>query len=103
MKNDKIVIQSVEESRSTAGGVVDSWSTFSTVWADVEQLSGNESYSADMIVYNDVKKFTIYYNHGQDITAKMQIIYRDDTYKITSISHIKRLETVLIAVRHDDE
>ena len=103
MKNDKIVIQEVTESRSGAGGVTESWSEFATVWADVEQISGNENYTSDMLVYNDLKRFKIYYNHGQDVTAKMRIIYRGDKYWINSISNVDRLETVITATRQDDE
>lgn len=103
MKNDKIVIQSVAESRSTSGGTVESWSTFSTVWADVKQISGNENFNANMLIYSDFKQFTIYYNHGQDITVKMRIVYRGDNYNITSVSHKDRLETILIGIRYDDE
>lgn len=103
MKNDKIVIQQVVETRSDEGGVVETWETFATAWADVEQVSGSEGYTADMIVYNDVKSFKIYYNHGQNVTAKMRIQYRNETYKITSIDDKNRLQTIIIAVRHDDE
>jgi SPP1 family predicted phage head-tail adaptor len=103
MKNDLIEIQQVTETRSTEGGVTETWSTFKKVWAKVEQVSGNENYTADMIVYNDVKSFEIYYNIGQSVTAKMKIIYRNETYDITSIEDKNRLKTVIIAVRHDDE
>jgi len=103
MKNDKIEILSPTETRSAAGGVVETWTTTYTMWADVEQVSGNEGFSADMIVYNDVKSFTIYYNYGQNVTAKMRVKYRNDEYNITSISHERRLRTKIIAVRQDDE
>jgi SPP1 family predicted phage head-tail adaptor len=103
MKNDRIDIQQITETRSSIGGVSESWATIYQLWADVEQLSGNENYTSDMMIYNDVKKFIIYYNEGQNITAKMRIVYRNENYNITSISHRDRLETTLIAVRYDDE
>ena len=103
MKNDLVTIQQVTETRSSNGAITESWDTFCEVWADVEQVSGSEGLNADMIVYNDVKSFVVYYNQGQLITAKMRILYRDEIYKITSISHKNRLDTTLIAIRHDDE
>jgi|AntRauTorckE6833_2_1112554.scaffolds.fasta_scaffold03195_8 SPP1 family predicted phage head-tail adaptor len=103
MKNDQIEIYKVTETRSTAGGVTETWGLFLTLWAEVDQVSGNENFNADMMVYNDVKSFAVYYNNGQKITPKMRIRYRDDNYNITSISHKNRLETVLIAARQDDE
>ena len=103
MKNDKITIESVTESRSVNGAVSESWATAYTVWADVEQVSGSENFNSDMTVYNDIKKFIIYYNQGQNVTAKMRIKYRNEYYWIHSISHMDRLETTLVATRYDDE
>jgi SPP1 family predicted phage head-tail adaptor len=103
MKNDRIEIEQVTETRGSEGGVTETWSVLYTVWAEVGQVSGNENYTSDMIVYNDVKKFTIYYNNGQNVTAKMRIKYNGEYYNITSITHIKRLETEIMAVRFDDE
>lgn len=101
--NDKIEIQSVTESRSTTGAVTESWATVYTVWADVEQISGSENYNSDMPVYEDRKTFKIYYNQGQNVTAKMRILYRSDYYYINSINHDKRLKTIIVATRYDDE
>ena len=33
--NERIVIESVSESRSASGAVTESWSTFATVWATI--------------------------------------------------------------------
>jgi SPP1 family predicted phage head-tail adaptor len=103
MKNDKIIIEHVTETRSTVGGLVESWSTFTTVWADVDQISGNENFNSDMIVYSDFKRFTCYYSETRGVTAKMRIKYRDEYYDIRSISDSDRLNTVITAMRHDDE
>lgn len=101
--NDKIVIQSVTEARSAAGAVTETWGTHITCWAEVEQISGSENFDADMLVYNDVKKFIVHYVEGQNVTAKMRILYRSEYYQITSVNHMKRLKTELVAIRYDDE
>jgi SPP1 family predicted phage head-tail adaptor len=101
--NYQIVIEQVTESRSSTGAVVDTWSTLETVFADVEQLSGNENFVSEMTVYYDIKKFIVYYTSGQNVTPKMRISYDGGKYYITSVSHKNRLKTELIAVRNDDE
>ena len=101
--NDKIVIQSVTEARSTTGAVTETWGTHITCWAVVEQISGSEVFDADTLVYNDVKKFIVHYPEGQNVTAKMRIQYRSEYYQITSVNHMQRLKTELVAVRYDDE
>ncbi len=101
--NDKIVIQSVTEGRSSIGAVTQTWATFATVWAEVDQASGSELFTSEMTIYNDIKTFEVYYNHGQDITAKMRIVYRSENYQITSISNKDRLKTLIVAIRYDDD
>jgi SPP1 family predicted phage head-tail adaptor len=103
MMNDKIVIQNVTESRSATGGVTQTPATYLTLWAEVEQASGNENFTSDMNVYNDIKRFTVYYQKGKSITPKMRVVYRTDTYHIISLSNEDRLKTVITAVRYDDE
>jgi SPP1 family predicted phage head-tail adaptor len=103
MKNDKILIQKTTETRSAGGGTNNTWSTVYTAYAKVDQVSGNENLNSDMIVYGDIKRFTIYYTIGQNVTAKMKIVYRSEDYDITSISHENRLQTIILAIRHDDE
>lgn len=101
--NYRIVIQEVTEARSSTGAVTETWSTHADVYAEVEQLSGSENFTSEMMVYNDIKKFVIYYTSGKTVTPKMRISYDSGYYYITSVSHKERLKTELIAVRNDDE
>lgn len=101
--NDSIVIQQTTESRGTAGGVEDTWSTYKTVWAQIEDVSGNENFSSDMRVYEDAKSFKIHQEDAPDVTTKMRISYDSRYFRITSMSKEGRLRTTLIAVALDDE
>ena len=103
MMNDKIVIQEVTEARSATGAVTETWSTFTTCWADVSQISGNENFNSDMLIYNDIKSFKCYYSEVKDVTPKMRLIYRDQYYNITSIAFKDRLKADITAIRYDDE
>jgi SPP1 family predicted phage head-tail adaptor len=101
--NESITIQKVTETRSTTGSVTAAWTTHDTCYSNVEQVTGNEQFTSDMMVYNDIKRFTIYYTNGNDVTPKMRISYDGGIYYITSVAHTNRLHTTLIAIRNDDE
>jgi len=101
--NYSITIQKVTETRSNTGSVTESWTTHDTCYSNVEQVTGNEQFTSDMMVYNDIKKFTIYYANGKTVTPKMRISYDSGIYYIQSVAHTNRLHTTLIAIRNDDE
>ena len=101
--NDSIVIQQTTESRGSAGGVEDTWATYKTVWAEIEDASGNENFSADMTVYEDSKSFKIHTHGAPAVTTKMRISYDSRFFLITSINKEGRLRTTLTGVAYDDE
>lgn len=100
---DYITIQQTTQTRGDIGDVVDSWSTYAACYADVTQISGNEAFTSEQVVYSDTKKFRVYYTSGSGVTAKMRIVYNSENYMITSVAHVDRLFTDMIAVRYDDE
>lgn len=102
-KNDKIIIEEPDSSRGTAGAHAPDWTTHVTSWADIFNLSGNENFTTDMVVYSDTKRFTIHYDEGKNVTNKMRINWNSQYFYITSVNHEKRLQTVLIAVAKDDD
>ena len=56
---DRIVIEQATETRNSVGEVSLSWSTFATVWADVQALSGREAERYGQIVGFTGHKVTI--------------------------------------------
>lgn len=101
--NDKIIIQQTTESRGDAGGVEDTWSTYKTVWAEIDDLAGNKDNSADMPVYEDSFSFKIHKADAPDVTTKMRISWESQYWYIRSKQREGRLRWVLIAEAYDDE
>ena len=85
--NQRIVIQSVTETRSTSGAVTETWATFATVWAGVEMVdSTSETTEKQMIDRQTVKnttRFTV--RHRSDITEKMRISFESKIFDILRI------------------
>ena len=101
--NDSIVIQQTTESRGDAGGVEDTWSTYKTIWAEIDNISGNVQNESDMPVFSESMQFKIHTHDAPAVTSKMRISYDSRFFYIQSISKEGRLRTVLVAEAYDDE
>lgn len=68
----KINLQSrVESSRGAMGGIVESWTTADTVWANVRPITGNERINAAQVVGSSTHLVRMRYN--RIVTPKMRI------------------------------
>jgi len=102
--NDQIVIQQTDSARGEYGeaGPGD-WTTYKTVWAEIEDISGNENFASDMRVYEDAKSFKIHLQDAPAVTSKMRVSYDSRFFSINSINKQSRLRWLLIGVAFDDE
>ena len=86
---DRIVIEQATETRNSVGEVTLSWSTFATVWADVQALSGREAERYGQIVGFTGHKVTIRQLPG--VKVSMRIIYESTrTLEIGAINEYER-------------
>ena len=101
--NDKIIIQQPTETRGDAGGVEESWATYKTVWAEIDDQGGNTDSSSEMPVYEDSMSFRIHQADAPDVTTKMRISWGSEYWYIRSKQRDGRLRFVLYADAYDDE
>jgi head-tail adaptor len=74
---DRIVIEQATETRNSVGEVSLSWTTFATVWADVQALSGRETERYGQIVGFTGHKVTIRELPGVKVSMKKdRVIWR---------------------------
>ena len=86
---DRIVIEQAAETRNSVGEVSLSWSTFATVWADVQALSGREAERYGQIVGFTGHKVTIRELPG--IKVSMRIVWEGTrTLEIGAINEYER-------------
>ena len=86
---DRIVIEQAAETRNSVGEVTLSWSTFATVWADVQALSGREAERYGQIVGFTGHKVTIRTLPG--VKVSMRVIYEGTrTLEIGAINEYER-------------
>ena len=101
--NDKIIIQQSSVAADDYGERDATWTTYKTVWAEMDDSGGNLSYETDMPVFSNQRLFTIRTYDAPDVTTKMRISYDSDYYKILSVQKQGRMFTVLVAEANDDE
>lgn len=86
----RITIQTPTDSRDTYGGVVPSWATYATRWANVRYVSNqsaSESFPADRKTSRYSIQFTVRSDTTtQAMTTKMRISFDSKIYDIRSIS-----------------
>ena len=86
---DRIVIEQATETRNSVGEVTLSWSTFATVWADVQALSGREAERYGQIVGFTGHKVTI--RQLPSVKVSMRVIYEGTrTLEIGAINEYER-------------
>ena len=100
-----IAIQERTESRTSTGGIADSWadvSGMSKVRADIFRLRSDEKLDADKLELQDINRVKIRYRPG--ITAKNRINWSDRSkvFNITSINNSSERNRMLIFKVYED-
>jgi SPP1 family predicted phage head-tail adaptor len=74
---------------SNTGEKLQSWSTYSTPWARIQEAeSGSENVDADRREAKQTVTFTLRYDSG--ITTKMRIVWEGKNYNIENIADLER-------------
>lgn len=73
-RRQRVVIQQVTRTPDGAGGFSQSWSTFATIWADVEERSGSQVFFSESLQKRVTHKITARYLDG--VTTDMRVLYQ---------------------------
>lgn len=86
--DNKVSIESRTPTKDTLGGEIYAWAeiTDGEVWADVQDLAGNEKYEASRITEKADKRIIMRWR--SDITPDMRISFNSEYYGIYSIRAI---------------
>ena len=86
----RVTIQQATTTRNAVGESTLSWSTFATVWADVQPLSSRETERYAEVVGFMSHKVRIRYLDG--LTSAMRVVYRNRVLEIGQITEHDRLD-----------
>jgi SPP1 family predicted phage head-tail adaptor len=81
--NKRITIQTQSTAYDEVGQLIDDWSTFATVWANIAHKSGIESIKAEAVASMVKASFRIRYLAG--VNAGMRIIFLGSQYQILAV------------------
>jgi SPP1 family predicted phage head-tail adaptor len=74
---------------SNTGEKLQSWSTYSTPWARIQEAeSGSETVDADRREHKQTVTFTLRYDSG--INTKMRIVWENKYFNIINIADLER-------------
>ena len=80
---NRVALQTLGGGTDSGGGQATTWSTATTVWSKVENLSGSEGLFGDQLRATGSFKFTIRYYSA--ITSKYRLLYRSKGFEIVNI------------------
>lgn len=81
---NRISIQSKTKTADGIGGFTTSWTTVSTVWANVKPMSAREINIADRIAPNTSHVITI--RHRDGVSEQQRIVFDSRTFAINGIT-----------------
>lgn len=83
---ETITLQSMTTSRGTSGSVVESWSDWATVRAEVTPISGREFVSLQAAQIEISTRFVI--RHRSGVNPRMRIVWQGRNYKISEVIEV---------------
>jgi SPP1 family predicted phage head-tail adaptor len=82
----RITIERVTETRDTDGSVIETWSTYVTVQASIEPISGREYFAAQSTQADATHRISLRYLSG--IVPKMRVKFGSRIFDILSIINV---------------
>jgi SPP1 family predicted phage head-tail adaptor len=94
LKDRKIIVQRNTTSKDDHGGVVNSWSNYQTMKAEVAFLPGSEVFEGMAQSAKTKVSFLVWWVDGKDVTEKDRIVFEGKNYSIRSIQEVTRRKEI---------
>ena len=94
----KVTIQEVAETTDSYGSFTESWTTYGTVWAEIDPPKGREYFAAGQKQAEVTTRIRIRYLSG--VTPKMRVLFGSRILKINSVidTDERNIEQILMCV-----
>lgn len=87
---ERVLIQTVIETRDTVGQPVKSWATLIACWARIDPIAGRERYVAAQEVGMVTNRITVRHNtKTAAITPEHRVVWKKRIYNILSIRNMR--------------
>jgi SPP1 family predicted phage head-tail adaptor len=99
--NRKITLQMPDKNTNSFGESVITWVSVGEIWADVQPLSGRESFSSDHRYATVTHRFKIRFR--TDVTPEYQVLYQGQYFDIKAVLEMGRREGLEILAEATDQ
>jgi len=82
---ERVELQSVARTRDSVGGLVETWTTYATVWASVQPMSQRESFYRQQTNASAAWKVSIRYR--PDVVTKHRVKWRSHTFEVRGVNN----------------
>lgn len=96
----RITIQELTVTRGAAGGVVESYATVATIWAQKIEQSASEFRSASAVHTSQIRLFRARYR--SDITTKHRVVYGGKNHDILEVTEEGRSDLMIIVCKYTE-
>lgn len=83
----QVTLQSNTPTRNNGGELVESWSTWATVWASVEPLDGREYFNAQQVTSEVTTRIRMRYRDG--VTPQLRVAWRNRIYQVHAVIRVE--------------
>ncbi|SHJ06014.1 phage head-tail adaptor, putative, SPP1 family [Anaerovibrio lipolyticus DSM 3074] len=90
----RVTIQYPSDGVDDYGNSIDTWQDLTTVWADIQPVSGREYLTANQATSET--QYKIYIRYIPNINAKMRIVHNEQIYEILAVLGDKRSNMLTI-------
>lgn len=84
----RVELQRATETRDAIGGVVETWETYATVWAAVEQMSARESWWRQQMNASAAWRVTLRWLAG--VTTKHRVLWQGRTFEVRGVTDVEQ-------------
>lgn len=90
----RIKLEQVAETQSSSGAISESWTTFATLWAEIEPRNGREYFSSQQVV--EELTLVIGIRYYPNVVPKMRIFWAGRTFDIRYVLNVGGMDKQMI-------
>lgn len=81
--NKRVILQTVSNAADGGGGVTETWADTATLWAHIEELSGDEGFEAQQVASRLSHRVTLRYR--TNVTPQQRLKYGSRILRINAV------------------
>ena len=99
-RNCFVTIQSNAPTRSASGQAVDVWSTYKSLWGEINQVRGGETWRSRQVHAEADHALTFDWIDAPAVTPRMRVVYGSRVFDVLAVNNLgERNQRVVVDMR----